>query len=54
MFRIETHWLVHISLYWSSSIEDLYEKQKVDILADQISEYFIRVQLSDNLSVRQD
>ena len=52
--RIRTHWLAHISLYWSLSIEDLYKEQGVDTSADQISQHLVRVQLSDDLSGKQD
>ena len=54
MFRIETHWLTYTSLHWLSDIEDLHKKQKVDTLTDQIPRHSVRVQLSNNLSVRQD
>jgi len=43
------HWTTHSDVHWSSNFEDFHEKQTVELMTSQLSEHFIKVQLSDHL-----
>ncbi len=43
------HWTTHLNVHWSSDFENLHEKQTVKSTTSQLSEHFIKVQLSDHL-----
>ncbi len=49
MTQAEMHWTIHSDIHQSSNFEDLYEKQTVESMTSQLSEHFIKVQLSDHL-----
>ncbi len=44
----EMHWTIHSDVHQSSDFEDLREKQTVESTTSQLSEHFIKVQLSDH------
>ena len=45
----EMHWTTYSDVHWLSDFKDLHEKQTVESMTSQLSEHFIKVQLSNHL-----
>ncbi len=43
------YWIIHSDIHWSSSSEDLHEKQTAESTLSQLSEHSIEVQFSNHL-----
>ena len=46
------HQVTHSDIHQSSDFEDFHEKQIVNLISSQLSKHFIKVQLSDHISIR--